>query len=130
MSYPRTYGSLLPSSSLSFYSPNPGEFVLAYDFSGTPVSIDSNTDFFAFQMKPIGSDIIDNNSITQNVTSPHQYCRTTQSATFDSLNIQGNNDCGVPEIDATSGTSAITLIGVVMALLSEQRRRSALKRKL
>jgi hypothetical protein len=92
---PDVFGSPLPGSSYSFNVDNvAGHLTLSYDFSSTPVTVTTHTDFFGFTFEPVvvgfpdPADMVDGvymppvnlGWFTQHPESSDQYCVTTQTA--------------------------------------------------
>jgi hypothetical protein len=121
---PVAYGAPLPGSTHNFSIDNSaGKAVFSYFFSGTPVYTIANTDFFAFQLDPVGSigPVFDASSlpvptITQRLDDPRQFCKTT------------NSDPGPFKNDCGSGVPGpIPLLGVGAAFGFSRRLRRRIK---
>jgi hypothetical protein len=126
---PAGYGDPLPGSTYSFLVDNTnGRVTLAYDFSSTPVTVLSDTNFFAFLWEPVVVGLGDANGnyslpanfgdpFTQHPESPAQYCTTESTLTT------GLQCTTIQPGSATPEPSAAWLLGTGLALLGLNRSR-------
>ena len=104
--YPVQNGSPLLGALWDFNVDNSsGRAIFAYDFSNTPVDLQTDTNFFAFQAVPLVGTNLSGSDFVQNSSSSQQYCKTTISdpGSF-------SNNCGEPVPEPT------TIFGSVLAL--------------